>query len=64
MFDFNLLDAIMCTKGTERFMENIQWDEAKNRKLLQERGISFESIVIAIEAGKLLDIITHPSVQY
>ena len=26
-----------------------------------ERGISFESIVVAIESGGLLDILTHPN---
>ena len=35
------------------------WDNNKNRKLLEERDICFEDIIIAIEGGKILDIIKH-----
>ena len=32
----------------------------KNHQLIQERGISFEEVIAAIEEGAVLDIITHP----
>ena len=38
-----------------------KWDSEKNKKLIKERGISFEMISKAIEDGGLLDIIDHPS---
>ena len=37
------------------------WDDAKNAKLLAERGIGFEDIVFHIERGDLLDILEHPN---
>lgn len=33
----------------------------KNQWLLEERGISFESIIAAIENDQLLDVIYHPN---
>ena len=36
-----------------------QWNNEKNRLLYEERGISFERIVIAILGDELLDIIAH-----
>ena len=33
----------------------------KNQRLIKERGISFEEIIMAIEEGALLDIIPHPN---
>jgi hypothetical protein len=27
------------------------WDESKNQKLIQERGVSFEEILLAVEKG-------------
>jgi uncharacterized DUF497 family protein len=35
------------------------WDEKKNQKLIQERGVSFEDVVQAIAEEHLLDITTH-----
>jgi uncharacterized DUF497 family protein len=32
----------------------------KNHQLIQERGISFEEVIKAIEEGRLLDILPHP----
>ena len=32
------------------------WDEQKNRKLIKERGISFEAIVSYIEEGNIIGI--------
>lgn len=36
-----------------------QWNHQKNRLLQDERGISFERVVIAILGDELLDIIAH-----
>ena len=33
------------------------WDQSKNKKLLRERGISFEAVVANIEAGNLISVI-------
>lgn len=33
----------------------------KNALLIEERGISFEEIILAISEGGLLDIIEHPN---
>jgi uncharacterized DUF497 family protein len=37
------------------------WDEEKNKKLQIERGVSFEEVVLAIEDGRLLDVLEHPN---
>lgn len=37
------------------------WNPEKNSKLKKERGIGFEDIVEAINAGKLLDVVEHPN---
>lgn len=42
-------------------MKPFRWDAEKNEMLRSERGISFESIVVAIESGGLLDILAHPN---
>jgi uncharacterized DUF497 family protein len=42
-------------------MKSFEWDEAKNRWLKQERGVSFEQIVYSIVNGCLLDVIHHPN---
>jgi hypothetical protein len=38
-----------------------RWSSEKNDALRAARGISFESIVVAVEAGGLLDILAHPN---
>jgi hypothetical protein len=38
-----------------------RWSSEKNGILVVDRGISFESIVVAIESGGLLDILSHPN---
>jgi hypothetical protein len=38
-----------------------RWSEKKNEQLKQTRGISFEDIVLALESGGLLDVLTHPN---
>ena len=45
-------------------MKRIEWDEDKNRQLQIERELSFEAIVVAIEQGKLIDIIRNPSSKH
>ena len=42
-------------------MKPFRWDTDKNETLKAGRGVSFESIVVAIEAGSLLDILAHPN---
>ena len=42
-------------------MKPFRWSPEKNDTLRADRGISFESIVVAIEAGGLLDILAHPN---
>lgn len=34
-----------------------QWDQEKNRRLVLQRGISFEAVVSRIEAGAILAIV-------
>jgi len=42
-------------------MKPFRWAPNKNEALKAERGISFESVVVAIESGDLLDVIAHPN---
>lgn len=42
-------------------MKPFRWSPQKNESLLAERGVSFETMVVAIESGGLLDILTHPN---
>jgi uncharacterized DUF497 family protein len=42
-------------------MKPFRWSPEKNDLLKAERGLSFESIVVAIESGALLDILAHPN---
>jgi uncharacterized DUF497 family protein len=42
-------------------MKPFRWNPEKNEALTADRGISFESVVVAIESGGLLDILTHPN---
>jgi uncharacterized DUF497 family protein len=37
------------------------WNAEKNEQLKQERGISFEDVVIAIEENTILEILEHPN---
>ena len=40
-------------------MKPFRWPPDKNDLLKQERGVSFEDITIAVEAGGLLEIVPH-----
>jgi hypothetical protein len=42
-------------------MKPFRWGTEKNEQLKLERGISFENMVVAIEAGGLVDILAHPN---
>ena len=44
-------------------MKPFRWNAQKNNWLMQERGVSFESMVVAIEGAGLLDILAHPNGQ-
>ena len=35
----------------------------KNKQIMEERGISFEEIIAALENGQLLDIIINPNTE-
>lgn len=42
-------------------MKYIVWDQEKNEKLKQERGVSFEEIMNAAIGGGILTILDHPN---
>ena len=42
-------------------MKAFRWGPDKNQWLKSERGVSFEQMTIAVEAGGLLDVLTHPN---
>jgi len=42
-------------------MKPFRWNHDKNEALKIERGISFEEMVLAIEADGLLDELRHPN---
>ncbi len=42
-------------------MKPFRWSHDKNKVLKKDRGISFEEIVLAIEADGLLDVLQQPN---
>ena len=40
-------------------MKYYDWSEGKNKKLKEDRDISFEDILVALDQNKILDIIEH-----
>ena len=42
-------------------MKPFRWNPEKNELLKADRGLSFEGIVVAVEADGLLDVIEHPN---
>jgi uncharacterized DUF497 family protein len=44
--------------------KHFEWDETKNNKLLIERGIGFEEVVVAIQNGHLLGIVKGKEPNY
>ena len=44
-----------------RAMKPFRWAADKNDLLKHERGVSFEEVTVAVEAGALLEIVPHPN---
>jgi uncharacterized DUF497 family protein len=42
-------------------MKPFRWPPDKNAELLAERGLSFEQVVVAVESGGLLQVVSHPN---
>lgn len=40
-----------------------EFSPEKNHQLIQERGISFEEVIMAIEEGAVLDVLPHPKLD-
>ena len=57
-----LLRAPMCTImiAKRQTMSIIRWNEEKNLRLKEERGVCFEDVVFKIGRGEVLDILEHP----
>jgi len=52
------------TKGTHsniRYTVTYDWNEEKNRQLKEQRGISFEEIVLCIQEDRVVIVLEHPS---
>ncbi len=45
----------------KRIEKRIEWSDVKNKELQAERNLSFEAIIVAIEQGKLIDIVPNSS---
>ena len=41
--------------------DQFEWNAEKNEKLIEDRGVSFENVVSAIEQGGLVDIVENPN---
>lgn len=41
--------------------QNFIFNTDKNKKLLAERGIGFEEVILELEANRKLDVIEHPN---
>lgn len=44
-------------------MKDYEWNKEKNNLLKEERGISFEDIIDALNNHKLIDRIKHPNTK-
>lgn len=42
-------------------MKTFSWNPAKNRWLIEKRGVSFEEVLFHVERGDVLDLIEHPN---
>jgi hypothetical protein len=55
------------TSGTQHhlagLMKPFAWSPENKAQLLAERQLCFEAVVVAIEAGDLLDVQEHPNQQ-
>jgi hypothetical protein len=45
-------------------MGSFLWSHEKNAQLLADRGLCFEAVVAAIEAGDLLDVLEHAQLRH
>lgn len=45
-------------------MKRFRWSVEKNDLLKQSRGISFEQVTVAVEAGGLLAVLPHPKPEH
>ena len=45
----------------KRIEKRIEWSDEKNTQLQSERNLSFEAVIVALEQGKLIDIVPNPS---
>lgn len=48
----------------KKIEKRIEWSDEKNTQLQLERNLSFEAVVVALEQGKLIDIVANPSRQH
>ena len=44
-------------------MKYFDWNSEKNTQLRNERDISFEDIIVAMDGGGLLDVLEHPNIK-
>jgi uncharacterized DUF497 family protein len=42
-------------------MKTIRWSQEKNRQLQEERGLTFEMVLVAIDRRDILDDLVHPN---
>lgn len=42
-------------------MKTVKWNLEKNQTLMENRGIGFEDVIVAIKEGRLLDTVKHPN---
>jgi len=54
-------DDIRHTKAYHCVEKTMRWNAGKNESLEAFRGVTFEAVVVAIEAGGLLDVVAHPN---
>ena len=55
------LKTIGTHSGIIAAMKPFRWSPDKNDRLKSERGVSFEEITVAVEAGSLLELVPHPN---
>lgn len=44
-------------------MKYFDWNAGKNAQLKAERGVSFEDVLVALNEGKLLDVLKHTNTK-
>ncbi len=58
----HVVDSMIYNVYHTVYMKYFDWDDEKNKWLMENRGISFDICVVAIEQGKVLAIVPnkHP----